>query len=110
MREGRVPQVGEMFTNPDLADTYQAIAEGGRDAFYRGELAQRMADALASEPARVSGAALTLGASIGAVLLPKGWSGTMAQALEHADAAMYHCKRGEGNAVVILEPGDARAA
>jgi gamma-glutamyltranspeptidase / glutathione hydrolase len=44
MRDGRTPATGEMFTNPDLADTYQAIAEGGRDAFYRGEIAHRIAD------------------------------------------------------------------
>ena len=37
---GKVPEVGEMFTNPDLGKTLRLIAEGGRDAFYRGEIAQ----------------------------------------------------------------------
>jgi len=44
MRDGHTPVEGEMFTNPGLADTYQALAEGGRDAFYRGEIAHRIAD------------------------------------------------------------------
>jgi gamma-glutamyltranspeptidase/glutathione hydrolase len=37
---GKVPEVGEMFTNPDLGKTLRLIAEQGRDAFYRGEIAQ----------------------------------------------------------------------
>jgi len=37
---GKVPEVGEMFANPDLGKTLRLIAEQGRDAFYRGEIAQ----------------------------------------------------------------------
>lgn len=37
---GRAPRAGEVFRNPDLAGTYTAIAEGGRDAFYEGQIAQ----------------------------------------------------------------------
>lgn len=37
---GRPPAVGEVFTNPGLVRTYEAIAQGGRDAFYRGEIAR----------------------------------------------------------------------
>ena len=37
---GKVPEVGEMFSNPDLGKTLRLIAEQGRDAFYRGEIAQ----------------------------------------------------------------------
>ncbi len=37
---GKVPEVGEMFFNPDLGKTLRLIAEGGRDVFYRGEIAQ----------------------------------------------------------------------
>jgi gamma-glutamyltranspeptidase / glutathione hydrolase len=33
-------RAGEIFRNPDLARTYRAIAEGGRDAFYEGEIAR----------------------------------------------------------------------
>jgi gamma-glutamyltranspeptidase/glutathione hydrolase len=38
--EGHPPAEGEIFRNPDLASTYRAIADGGRDAFYEGSIAQ----------------------------------------------------------------------
>lgn len=39
---GRLPGEGELFRNPYLAETYRKIAAGGRDVFYRGELAEIM--------------------------------------------------------------------
>lgn len=39
---GAPPRVGEVWRLPDHARTLQAIAETGADAFYRGELADRM--------------------------------------------------------------------
>jgi gamma-glutamyltranspeptidase/glutathione hydrolase len=39
---GRAPAVGEIFRNPDLAGALEEIAGGGRDAFYKGELARRI--------------------------------------------------------------------
>lgn len=39
---GRPPEVGEVFRNPGLVRTYEAIAQGGRDAFYRGEIARKI--------------------------------------------------------------------
>ncbi len=39
MPGGQPPGEGEIFRNPDLARTYERIAKGGRDAFYRGEIA-----------------------------------------------------------------------
>lgn len=41
---GRAPEAGEIFRNPDLARTYRLIAEGGRDAFYRGPVAKRIVE------------------------------------------------------------------
>jgi gamma-glutamyltranspeptidase/glutathione hydrolase len=38
----RAPRVGEVMRNPDLAWSLQQIAQGGRDAFYRGEITQRI--------------------------------------------------------------------
>jgi len=40
--KGRPPQKGELFRNPDLAATMEQLAKSGRDAFYRGEVAQRI--------------------------------------------------------------------
>jgi gamma-glutamyltranspeptidase/glutathione hydrolase len=39
---GRAPRAGEVFKNPDLARSYRALAEEGRDAFYKGRLAREM--------------------------------------------------------------------
>ncbi len=39
---GRPPEVGEVFKNPGLVRTYEAIAKGGRDAFYQGEVARKI--------------------------------------------------------------------
>lgn len=50
---GRAPAPGERVRLPDHARTLRAIADSGGDAFYRGELAQRIEDA-----ARADGAAM----------------------------------------------------
>jgi gamma-glutamyltranspeptidase/glutathione hydrolase len=42
MPGGRAPAKGEIFRNPLLADTLSAIANGGRDAFYKGDIARRI--------------------------------------------------------------------
>ncbi len=39
-RDGRGPRIGEMWTRPTLADTLQKISTGGRDAFYKGDIAR----------------------------------------------------------------------
>ena len=41
---GTPPAAGELFRNPDLAATLRAIADRGRDAFYRGTIAKRIAN------------------------------------------------------------------
>ena len=37
--KGKPPVEGDVFRNPDLARAYRMIAEKGRDAFYKGEIA-----------------------------------------------------------------------
>lgn len=37
---GKAPELGARFTNPDLAKALRLVAEQGRDAFYKGEIAK----------------------------------------------------------------------
>jgi gamma-glutamyltranspeptidase/glutathione hydrolase len=48
MPGGDTPGKGEIFRNPRLAKTYEMIAEGGRDVFYKGEIA-KIIDAFMTE-------------------------------------------------------------
>jgi gamma-glutamyltranspeptidase/glutathione hydrolase len=45
LTDGRAPRPGEVFAQPDIADTLSAVAEGGADAFYSGRIARSMAEA-----------------------------------------------------------------
>jgi gamma-glutamyltranspeptidase/glutathione hydrolase len=38
----QAPKVGQLFKNPDLAWSLRQIATGGRDAYYKGEIAKRI--------------------------------------------------------------------
>lgn len=44
MPDGKAPAKGEIFRNPYLAETLEKIVTGGRDAFYKGEMAQVIVD------------------------------------------------------------------
>lgn len=46
MPGGKAPAKGEIFKNPFLANTLEAIAQGGKDAFYGGKIASTMVDYL----------------------------------------------------------------
>jgi gamma-glutamyltranspeptidase/glutathione hydrolase len=45
LRNGEPIKLGEMFKNADLARSLRAIAQGGRDAFYKGETARSIVNA-----------------------------------------------------------------
>jgi gamma-glutamyltranspeptidase/glutathione hydrolase len=49
MPNGDVPKKGDVFKNPRLADTYAAIAEKGRDEFYKGDIARRIGAYMAEQ-------------------------------------------------------------
>ena len=42
--DGRAPRHGDVFRMPELARTLRIIAEGGRDAFYKGGLAKKIVE------------------------------------------------------------------
>ncbi len=44
MPGGKTPETGEVFKNPQLANTLRKIATDGRDAFYKGDIARTMAN------------------------------------------------------------------
>jgi len=44
LRNGAVPELNTLIVQPDLARTLTAIAEHGRDGFYKGAVAKRMVD------------------------------------------------------------------
>ena len=47
--DGKAPAKGDVWKNPNLADTLAAIARGGRDAFYKGAIAHTIADYLKAQ-------------------------------------------------------------
>ena len=53
--DGSAPEAGDVFRNPDLANTLETIGRDGRDAFYKGELARVMVEYLQEQ-----GSAFTL--------------------------------------------------
>jgi gamma-glutamyltranspeptidase/glutathione hydrolase len=40
---GKTPEFGDIFKNPDMAQFFEIISRGGADAFYQGEIAERIA-------------------------------------------------------------------
>lgn len=49
MPNGKVPVKGQIFKNSALAATYEKIATGGRDAFYKGDISRIIASYMAEQ-------------------------------------------------------------
>jgi gamma-glutamyltranspeptidase / glutathione hydrolase len=48
--DGEAPEVGTVFRNRELAHTYRLLARHGADAFYEGEIAEAIAEAVTNPP------------------------------------------------------------
>lgn len=48
MIDGRAPNPGERFSNPNLAKTFQLVAEGGKEAYYQGPIAEAIVEVLSA--------------------------------------------------------------
>ncbi len=48
LSDGKVPEIGQVFTNKDVAQALRLVAEGGADAFYRGAIAKAILKTSAS--------------------------------------------------------------
>jgi gamma-glutamyltranspeptidase/glutathione hydrolase len=48
MIDGRAPRAGERFANPTMARSLRAIAAGGSDAYYKGEIGERIVSVVQS--------------------------------------------------------------
>ena len=80
MPGGRAPEAGEVFASPDLARSLTLIAQTRGEAFYRGELAERIARFAAEH-----GAALTLD---DLAAHEADWPGTIHQGLAGREGAV----------------------
>ena len=57
-RDGRAPEKGELWRNPNLARTLTQLADEGRDAFYRGDIARTIGDYIKAQGGFLSAADL----------------------------------------------------
>ncbi|MGE5559948.1 MAG: gamma-glutamyltransferase [Chloroflexota bacterium] len=55
LANGEAPHAGDILRQPDLAASLATLAESGRDAFYRGELGERIVAYLQAEGAPLQG-------------------------------------------------------
>jgi gamma-glutamyltranspeptidase/glutathione hydrolase len=61
--DGRAPRPGELFRNPGLARTMRLVAEGGKEAYYRGPIAEAIARVVKEAGGCLSVADLTVHSS-----------------------------------------------
>lgn len=89
---GRPPRAGEVMRLPTLAETLRAIAAGGPEAFYRGNIAHRIADFVQAQGGWLSADDLAAHTSI--------WEDPIHT--EYRDVTVYECPpNGQGLAALI---------
>lgn len=54
MTNGKPPRFGDVFRNPDLADSLEIIAKDGADAFYQGRIGERIVEEAQAHGAKMS--------------------------------------------------------
>ncbi|MFE4109651.1 gamma-glutamyltransferase family protein [Kosakonia sp. YIM B13611] len=79
--EGRAPKIGEIFRNPAQARTLELIAQTNGEAFYRGELAQKIAAFANAHGAHLSEADLANHKADWVTLLSREFAGGSVQEL-----------------------------
>jgi gamma-glutamyltranspeptidase/glutathione hydrolase len=52
--DGRAPEAGEIFRNPNLARTFRKVAESGKRIFYEGEIAEAIASIIQQAGGRMT--------------------------------------------------------
>jgi len=75
-----------------------------------GYLAERLVEAVSCEPVHCENAIVPIRASVGAVTIPPAWNGTVEDAVDRADKAMYRCKRDPDAKVVVVPVSDEDSA
>lgn len=68
----RAPRAGEVFKNPALANSYKLIAKDGRNAFYKGEIAEKL---------------ITFSDAVGGLFAPKDFEGHKSEWIEPVRAS-----------------------
>jgi gamma-glutamyltranspeptidase/glutathione hydrolase len=108
--QGRTPEAGELWRNPGLASTLEALVEGGREAFYTGEIATRIGAEVAAEGGFLTAADLAAHQGEWVEPLSRAYRGVVLHELPpngHGITALQHLALLEGFDLAALRFGSA---